>query len=105
MIIEENQILARAHPNGQGGTQFLYRVGHYGITALTRPEEDTSMIHWKVDVIKFLDENTLEYDVCHTTELADKTLTFRNDKKLNEFLGNAFNYLRELQELEDMLDT
>ena len=104
MLTEKNQVLTRAEPDGQGGTQFLYRVNDYGIAALTRPEEDVSLIHWKVDVIKFRDENTLQYDVCHATELADKTLTFRNDKSLNEFLEKAFGYFKELQDLENMLE-
>ncbi len=104
MLTEKNQVLARAEPSGNGGTQFIYRVNHYGITALSRPEEDLSMIHWKVDVIKFRDDNTLQYDICHDTELASKTLTFRNDKSLNEFLEKAFGYFGELQDLENMLE-
>lgn len=104
MLTEKNQILSRAEPNGQGGTQFLYRVNDYGITALSSPQEDISLIHWKVDVIKFRAPETLDYDICHATELADKTLTFRNDKSLNEFLEKAFGYFRELQDLEKMLD-
>ncbi len=104
MLTEQNQVLSRTEPDGQGGTQFLYRVNDYGIAALTRPEEDVSMIHWKVDVIKFRDGHTLKYDICHATELADKTLTFRNDKSLNEFLEKAFGYFAELNDLEKMLE-
>ena len=104
MLTEQNQVLSRIEPNGQGGTQFLYRVNQYGIAAVTTPQEDVSLIHWKVDVIKFSDKDTLQYEHCHSTELADKTLTFRNDKSVNEFLGKAFEYLTELQNLENMLE-
>jgi len=104
MLTEQNQILARAEPDGQGGTQFIYRVDNYGITAVSSPQEDVSLIHWKVDVIKYHDSHSLKHDLCHTTELADKTLTFRNDKSLNEFLEKAFSYFTELQNLEKTLD-
>ena len=104
MLIQENQVLTRIEPNGQGGTQFLYRVNDYGIAAVSSPQEDVSLIHWKVDVIKYQETDTLKYDLCHTTDLADKTLTFRNDKSLNEFLGKAFVYFKELQDLENMLE-
>ena len=104
MLIQENQVLIRIEPNGQGGTQFLYRVDDYGIAAVTSPQEDVALIHWKVDVIKYRESDILKYDLCHTTDLADKTLTFRNDKSLNEFLGKAFVYFKELQDLENMLE-
>ena len=104
MLIQENQVLTRIEPNGQGGTQFLYRVNDYGIAAVSSPQEDVSLIHWKVDVIKYQETDTLKYDLCHTTDLADKTLTFRNDKSLNEFLGKAFVYFKELQDLENLLE-
>jgi hypothetical protein len=104
MLIEQNQVLSRIEPNGQGGIQFLYRVNQYGIAAVTNPQEDVAHIHWAVDVIKYHNNDTLEYDLCHATELADKTLTFRNDKSVNEFLEKAFGYFTELQNLENMLD-
>lgn len=104
MLTQENQVLTRIEPNGQGGTQFLYRVHDYGIMAVTSPQEDVSRIHWEVDVIKYRDAGTLKYDLCHTTELADKTLKFYNDKSLNEFLDKAFVYFKELQDLEKMLE-
>jgi hypothetical protein len=104
MLIEQNQVLSRIEPSGQGGIQFLYRVNQYGITAVTSPQEDVAHIHWAVDVIKYQNNDTLEYDLCHATELADKTLTFRNDKSVNEFLEKAFGYFTELQNLENMLD-
>ena len=103
MLTQENQVLARIEPSGHGGTQFLYRVNQYGIAAVTNPQEEVAHIHWKVDVIKYRNDQTLQYDLCHTTELADKTLTFRNDKSLNEFLEKAFVYFTELQNLENML--
>ena len=104
MLIQENQVLTRIEPNGQGGTQFLYRVNDYGIMAVSSPQEDVSLIHWQVDVIKYREADTLKYDLCHTTELADKTLKFYNDKSLNEFLDKAFVYFKELQDLEKMLE-
>ncbi len=103
MLNQQNQVLSRIEPNGEGGIQFLYRVNQYGIAAVSSPQEDVSRIHWKVDIIKYRNSNTLQYDPCHTTELADKTLTFRNDKSLNEFLEKAFVYFAELQSLENML--
>ncbi len=104
MLTQENQVLTRIEPSGEGGTQFLYRVNDYGVAAVTSPQEDVSQIHWKVDVIKYRNNNTLQYDLCHTTELASKTLTFRNDKSVNEFLDKAFIYFTELQNLENMLE-
>jgi hypothetical protein len=104
MLNQQNQILSRIEPNGQGGTQFLYRVNQYGLAAITSPQEDVSQIHWKVDVIKYHNSDTLQYDLCHSTELADKTLIFRNDKSVNEFLEKAFVYFTELQDLENMLE-
>ncbi|NIQ04133.1 MAG: hypothetical protein GWM98_30370 [Nitrospinaceae bacterium] len=104
MLTEKNQVLSRPEPNGQGGIQFLYRVQNYGIAALSSPNQDISQIHWTVDIVKFHGAETLKYDICHSTELADKTLTFRNDKSLNEFLEKAFGYFSELQDLEKMLE-
>ncbi len=104
MLKQENQVLSRIEPNGEGGTQFLYRVNDYGIAAVTSPQEDVAHIHWKVDVIKYHNNHTLQHDICHSTELASKTLTFRNDKSVNEFLEKAFVYFTELQNLENMLE-
>ena len=104
MLNQQNQVLSRIEPTGQGGTQFLYRVNQYGVAAVSSPQEDVSQIHWKVDVIKYHNADTLQYDICHATELADKTLTFRNDKSVNEFLGKAFSYFTELQNLENLLE-
>ena len=104
MLTQENQVLTRIEPSGEGGTQFLYRVNQYGVAAVTSPQEDVSNIHWKVDVIKYRNNDSLQYDLCHDTELADKTLTFRNDKSVNEFLEKAFEYFTELQDLENMLE-
>ena len=103
MIIQDNLILNRAEPDGLGGMQFLYKVNDYGVTAISKPQEELSNIHWEVDVIKYLTETPLEYEVCHTTELATKTLKFYSDKALNEFLGKAFKYFEELGLLENML--
>ena len=104
MLIEENLVLTRAEPNGDGGLQFVYRVHNYGLTACSPPKEDVAMIQWQVDVIKYLDDKTLKFEVCHTTDLADKTLTFRNDKTINEFIEKAFIYFEELNTLEKMMD-
>ncbi|VAX30083.1 hypothetical protein MNBD_NITROSPINAE05-227 [hydrothermal vent metagenome] len=103
MIIQDNLLLNRAEPNGLGGMQFVYKVNGYGVTAISRPQEEISNIHWEVDIIKFLALTPLQYEVCHTTDLAKKTLKFYNDKALNEFLGKAFDYFQELELLEKML--
>ena len=103
MLIQDNLFLSRADPSGQGGTQLLYRVKDYGLTALTSAQEEISMIHWEVEVIKFTTPETAEFEICHSTELADKTLKFYNDKSLNEFLQKAFKYFEVLDSLEKML--
>ncbi len=103
MLIQDNLLLTRSNPSGQGGTQFLYRVKNYGVTALSGPQEEISMIHWEVEIIKFPSQKTAEFEVCHSTELADKTLKFYTDKSLNEFLQKAFQYFEELDSLEKML--
>ena len=103
MLIQDNLFLSRADPSGQGGTQLLYRVKDYGLTALTSPQEEISMIHWEVEVIRFTTPETAEFEICHSTELADKTLKFYNDKSLNEVLQKAFKYFEELDSLEKML--
>ncbi len=103
MILQENLLLNRSEPNGLGGIQFLYKVNEYGVAAISRPQENISNIHWEVDIIKYGDTAPVQYEVCHTTELADKTLKFYNDKSLNEFLQKAFQYFDELTTLENML--
>jgi len=103
MLIQDNLFLTRSNPSGEGGTQFLYRVKDYGLAALTSPQEEISMIHWEVEIIKFTKPNTANFEVCHSTELADKTLKFYSDKSLNEFLKKAFLYFDELGSLEKML--
>ena len=105
MLIEDNLVLTRIEPDGNGGTQFLYRVNDYGVAAHSPPMEEVAQIHWKVDIVKFQNKDTFNYDICHTTELADKTLTFRNDKSLNEFLRKSFKYFNELERLGDILDS
>ena len=103
MLIQDNLFLTRSNPTGQGGTQFIYRLNDYGLTALSCPQEDISMIHWEVEIIKFTGQKAAEFETCHTTELADKTLKFYTDKSLNEFLQKAFQYFEELDSLEKML--
>lgn len=103
MIIEDNLVLTRIEPDGNGGTQFLYRVRDYGLAVVNRPQEDISLIHWEVDVVKFEDVKTLKYEVCHNTDLAGKTLKFFNDKSLNEFIQKSFLYFNELNVLESMI--
>ncbi len=97
MLIQDNLVLTRAEPTGNGGLQFLYRVGLYGVTCVSRPQEDVAHITWEADVVKYKNENTVQYDLCHTTDLADKTLKFRNDKAMNEFLEKAFDHLQRVQ--------
>ena len=103
MLIQDNLFLTRSNPSGNGGTQFLYRVKDYGLATLSGPQEEISMIHWEVEVIKFTSPETADYEVCHSTELADKTLKFYSDKSLNEFLQKSFQYFEELSSLEKML--
>ena len=103
MLIQDNLFLTRSNPSGNGGTQFLYRVKDYGLATLSGPQEEIAMIHWEVEVIKFTNPDTADYEVCHSTELADKTLKFYSDKSLNEFLHKAFQYFEELNSLEKML--
>ena len=83
MLIQDNLFLTRADPSGQGGIQFLYRVKDYGLSALSSPQEEISMIHWEVEVIKFTNSETADFEICHSTELSDKTLKFYKDKYLN----------------------
>ncbi len=103
MLIQDNLLMTRSNPSGQGGLQLIYRVSDYGLTALSSPQEEISMIHWEIEVIKFKQTETVEFEVCHTTELADKTLKFYTDKSLNEFLQKAFQYFEELNSLEKLL--
>jgi hypothetical protein len=103
MLIQDNLFLTRSNPSGNGGTQFLYRIKDYGLAALSGPQEEIAMIHWEIEVIKFTSPDTADYEVCHSTELADKTLKFYSDKSLNEFLQKAFQYFEELNSLEKML--
>ncbi len=102
MLTQENLHLTRSAPDGQGGQQLLYKVNRYGISAISRPQEEISQIHWNVEVIKYHDTQAVGFDVCHSTELAEKTLVFHNDSSLNEFLEKAFNYFKELGFLENM---
>jgi hypothetical protein len=103
MLIQDNLALTRSNPSGQGGVELLYRVKNYGLSATSRPQEEISMIHWEVEIIKFINPKTTEFEICHTTELANKTLKFYTDKSLNEFLQKAFQYFEELDSLEKML--
>ncbi|SVA66453.1 uncharacterized protein METZ01_LOCUS119307, partial [marine metagenome] len=102
VLTQENLHLTRSAPDGQGGQQLLYKVNRYGISAISRPQEEISQIHWNVEVIKYHDTQAVGFDVCHSTELAEKTLVFHNDSSLNEFLEKAFNYFKELGFLENM---
>ena len=102
MLIQENLHLSRSAPDGQGGQQLLYKVNQYGISAISRPQEELSQIHWDVEVIKYQETVAIKFKICHDTELAAKTLIFHNDSSLNEFLGKAFSYFKELGTLEDM---
>jgi hypothetical protein len=103
MVIQENLLLQRVQPDGQGGIQLLYKVNQYGISAISRPQEEIFMIHWEVDVIKYHDQSNIAFEPCHTTELASRPLRFNNDKSLNEFLEKAFKYFAELETLEQLL--
>lgn len=104
MLIQDNLVLNRSEPSGLGGRQFLYRVNNFGVSAICHPNENITQIHWEVEVIKFKDGKTLDYEICRTTELAQNTLVFRNDKSLNEFLGKSFAYFKEINLLEGMLE-
>ena len=103
MLTQTNLVLERAEPNGNGGQQFLYKVGDYGLSLISPPTESITQVRWEVEVIKYNDPKTLNYEICDTTELAKKTLIFHNDKSLNEFLVKAFGYFKEVLLLEEML--
>ena len=103
MLIQENLHLSRSAPDGKGGQQLLYKVNQYGISAITRPQEELSQIHWDVEVIKYQETAAIKFDICHDTELAGKALIFHNDSSLNEFLEKAFSYFKELGMLEGMV--
>ncbi len=103
MLTQNHLALTRAEPNGNGGLQFLYRIDKYGISAVSLPREEVSQIYWEVDVIKYEDDKTFRFQLCNDTELADKTLVFRNDKSLNEFLEKAFIWFQEVNTLENMM--
>jgi hypothetical protein len=103
MLIQDNLLLTRNNPSGQGGTQFIYRVNDYGLSALSSPQEEISSIHWEVEIIKYTSAKTVNFEICHSTELANKTLKFYTDKSLNEFIQKAFQYFEELNSLEKML--
>ena len=103
MLIQDNLVLTRSDPSGMGGTQLIYRVKNYGLSAVNRPQEEIAQIHWEVEVIKFKDDSISSYEICHTTELANKTLKFYTDKSLNEFIEKSFQYFEELGSLEKML--
>ncbi len=102
MLIQENLHLSRSSSDGQGGHEFLYKLNQYGVSAKSRPQEELSQIHWEVEVIKYQETAAVKFEVCHDTELANKTLIFHNDSSLNEFLENAFKYFKELGVLENM---
>lgn len=104
MLIKDNLVLTRAEPNGLGGLQFLYRVNDYGVSAVSRPAESMTQIHWEVEVIKYKDAATLNYDVYRATELARDTLVFHTDGSLNKFLVKACGYFKEISLLEDMME-
>ena len=45
MLIQDNLVLTRSDPSGMGGTQLIYRIKNYGLTAvsythLTLPTSD-----------------------------------------------------------------
>lgn len=103
MVIQENLLLQRVQPDGQGGIQLIYRVNQYGVSAISRPQEEIFLIHWEVEVIKFHDQSAIKFEPCDTTELASRPLRFNNDKSLNEFLDKAFQYFKELEMLEQMM--
>ncbi len=104
MLTDKNLILTRAEPNGNGGVQFLYKVAGYGVSAINRPQEEISQLNWELEILKYADGESIKFEVCHNTDLADKTLVFYNDKSVNEFLEKAFSYFEELGSLENMLD-
>ena len=104
MLVQENLYLSRSASDGQGGQQLLYKVNQYGISAISRPQEELSQIHWEVEVIKYQETAAVKFEICHDTELAKKTLIFHNDSSLNEFLEKAFNYFKELGLLEHMAE-
>ena len=104
MLVQENLHLSRSAPDGKGGQQLLYKVNQYGISAISRPQEELSQIHWDVEVIKYQETAAIKFDICHDTELAEKTLIFHNDSSLNEFLEKAFSYFKELGILEGMAE-
>ncbi|MGP0565114.1 MULTISPECIES: hypothetical protein [unclassified Nitrospina] len=101
MLTEENLVLTRTEPSGNGGLQFVYRVGNLGVTAVNFPTEDITELEWTVDVVKFQDGETMRYELYHDTDLAKTTLKFRNDKAVNEFLEKAFAHLNEIQSKQE----
>ena len=90
MLIQDNLVLTRSDPSGMGGTQLIYRVKNYGLSAVNRPQEEIAQIHWEVEVIKFKDDSISSFEAY-------------TDKSLNEFIEKSFQYLEELGSLEKML--
>ncbi|GIT65055.1 MAG: hypothetical protein Ct9H300mP23_06820 [Nitrospinota bacterium] len=56
MLFQDNLVLTRSDPSGMGGTQLIYRLKNYGLSAVNRPQEEINQIHWEVEVLKFKDE-------------------------------------------------
>ena len=104
MLNQENLCLTRSAPDGEGGQEFLYKVNQYGVSAISRPQEEISQIRWDVEIVKFQKSEATKYEICHSTELAEKALIFHNDSSLNEFLKKAFNYFKELGILEGIAE-
>jgi len=103
MLTQENLYLTRSAPDGDGGQEFLYKVNQYGVSAISRPQEEISQIRWDVEIVKYHKAEAAKYEICHSTELAEKALIFHNDSSLNEFLEKAFSYFKELGVLESMV--
>ena len=71
MLIQDNLVLTRSDPSGMGGTQLIYRLKNYGLSAVNRPQEEINQIHWEVEVLKFKDDTISSFEVCHTTFVHD----------------------------------
>ena len=90
-LITDGLINVKDH-NILGGQHLLYRWGNWGLSLINSDIAHASRYSWEAAVIKFSNDNSLEYEIVYNTPLTGDVLVFNTIYDTNVFILEAKDY-------------
>ena len=100
-MTDENLVSERNHPSiFIGGTQRIYRIGNWGISAINgRGAHPFSCGNWAWEcaVIHFNSKDNYDFELRYDTPLTDNVEVFSTVDETNKFLEKAFKWMNKVK--------